>query len=421
ILSKNNLKPSEIFQFKIDVSSIEALINAHNIREIAIQSSLSNEEGGLANRLASLIKHLKNEQEELDKPARERQKYLDELKEWEKRKSEIEGNNETEGTLQFLNSYMSYLKNTLNEELQSRYEERKGVAIKLHQKKIELLEIRRDLFLPVTQYIDNFKELKQRYDVKIDVGIEVRGFAEGFFSFIGQNKVGTYNGREEGYKKLFDLLEKSQFDTGEQFIQFTEDILSSLRQDKRTPDGKPTLIDNQLKQGGDKTRLYDFLFGGDYLQPVYNLKLGNKTLEQLSPGERGALLLIFYLILDNDDIPLIIDQPEENLDNESVYYILVHFIKKAKETRQIIIVTHNPNLAVVCDADQIIHMHIDKENQNTIKVISGAIENAEINKSIINILEGTLPAFNNRDSKYLKKNFKLSVANQDDISADTFG
>ena len=129
---------------------------------------------------------------------------------------------------------------------------------------------------------------------------------------------------------------------------------------------------------------------------------GNKTLEELSPGERGALLLIFYLILDNDDIPLIIDQPEENLDNESVYNILVHFIKKVKEKRQIIIVTHNPNLAVVCDADQIIHMLIEKENKNRVKYFSGAIEDSTINNSIINILEGTLPAFNNRDSKYLK-------------------
>ena len=108
---------------------------------------------------------------------------------------------------------------------------------------------------------------------------------------------------------------------------------------------------------------------------------------------------------------MIIDQPEENLDNESVYYILVHFIKKVKETRQIIIVTHNPNLAVVCDADQIIHMQIEKENRNTIKFLSGAIENIQINKSIINILEGTLPAFDNRQSKYLKQQIKrLSYA-----------
>ena len=74
-------------------------------------------------------------------------------------------------------------------------------------------------------------------------------------------------------------------------------------------------------------------------------------------------MLLFYLFLDKDDKPLIVDQPEENLDNESVYRYIVSFIKEAKQKRQIIIVTHNPNLAVVCDADQIIRMSIDKKNK----------------------------------------------------------
>ncbi len=73
-----------------------------------------------------------------------------------------------------------------------------------------------------------------------------------------------------------------------------------------------------------------------------------------------------------------------------------------KENRQIIIVTHNPNLAIVCDGDQIIHMNIEKDNKNVVKFYSGTIEDAEINKKIINIPEGTLPAFNNSDSKYLR-------------------
>jgi predicted ATPase len=128
--------------------------------------------------------------------------------------------------------------------------------------------------------------------------------------------------------------------------------------------------------------------------------LGNKLLTELSPGEKGALLLIFYLLIDQDDSPLLIDQPEENLDNESVYKILVEYIRVAKKRRQIIIVTHNPNLAVVCDAEQIISVNIDKKDGNKFSFKSGSIENLEINKDIIRILEGTLPAFNLRDKKY---------------------
>ena len=81
---------------------------------------------------------------------------------------------------------------------------------------------------------------------------------------------------------------------------------------------------------------------------------------------------------------------------------MVHFIKKVKEQRQIIIVTHNPNLAIVCDADQIIHMQIEKENKNTVKFYSGAIEDKITNEAVVNILEGTLPAFINRDLKYTR-------------------
>jgi len=63
-------------------------------------------------------------------------------------------------------------------------------------------------------------------------------------------------------------------------------------------------------------------------------------------------------------------------------------------------VTHNPNLAVVSDADQIIRMDIDKENDYLVSQISGAIENQEINKAVVDILEGKMKAFNNRRIKY---------------------
>ena len=146
--------------------------------------------------------------------------------------------------------------------------------------------------------------------------------------------------------------------------------------------------------------MYDHIFALEYLRPRYVLKLGDKELGQPSPGERGILLLAFYLLIDKDNIPLVIDQPEENLDNQTLYEFLVKCIKEAKRRRQIIIVTHNPNLAVVCDAEQVVCCSIDKVKGNRIEYESGAIENPIINKRIIDILEGTRPAFNNRKLKY---------------------
>ena len=183
-------------------------------------------------------------------------------------------------------------------------------------------------------------------------------------------------------------------------------IVDALHFDKRSElspsEDKARDVFSQMRnQEEPVVELYDYLFGFDYLKPKYDLKVDEKDLSELSPGERGGLLLIFYLILDRQDIPLVIDQPEDNLDNKSVYEILVTFIKLAKTRRQIVLVTHNPNLAVVADAEQIIHVSIDKKNRkHEFDFFSGSIEDPKVNGAVIDILEGTLPAFDNRRIKY---------------------
>ena len=171
-----------------------------------------------------------------------------------------------------------------------------------------------------------------------------------------------------------------------------EKIIESLETDNQQ-------ISDQVKED-NIVQFYDYLFSLDFVLPKYELKLADKTINLLSPGERGALLLIFYLMIDNEKVPLIIDQPEDNLDNESVFNMLSKFIKQAKKKRQIFMVTHNPNLAVCADADQVIHVNIDKLNKNKFTFRSGSIENPAINGKIVQILEGTRPAFDKRKLKY---------------------
>src|SRR6202035_2208495 len=87
----------------------------------------------------------------------------------------------------------------------------------------------------------------------------------------------------------------------------------------------------------------------------YGLQYEELDVEQLSPGTRGIVLLLLYLTVDSDDDrPLLIDQPEENLDPQSIFEELVERFREAKKRRQIIIVTHNANLVVNTDADQVI-------------------------------------------------------------------
>jgi predicted ATPase len=192
----------------------------------------------------------------------------------------------------------------------------------------------------------------------------------------------------------------ADFDSEDGAVQFANAILDRLDKDKRSSPHIRAPISEQLKKDVSEPDILNLIFGLSYLAPRYSLKWSGKNIEELSPGERGTLLLIFYLLVDRRDTPLIIDQPEENLDNHTVYDLLVPCIKEARQKRQVIIVTHNPNLAVVCDADQVIHCTIDKQNKNKVTYEAGALENPAINKYTINVLEGTRPAFEHRDQKY---------------------
>ncbi len=107
-----------------------------------------------------------------------------------------------------------------------------------------------------------------------------------------------------------------------------------------------------------------------------------------------------YLHLDKEKTPLIIDQPEDNLDNDSIFSVLAKCIRQAKKSRQVILVTHNPNLAVGADAEQILFVSLDKVANYKFSYEAGSIENPRINDVIVKILEGSRPAFVQRRLKY---------------------
>ncbi len=240
----------------------------------------------------------------------------------------------------------------------------------------------------------------REYEIKLDVENKLTGFEDKFLTQVSSGAKGSFYGTEDARRKLIEIIQQSKWETETDIISFLDNVIDNLKVDRRPNNNEKREVDKQLKAGYIVEELYDFLFELDYLEPTYKLKLNDKNIETLSPGERGALLLIFYLALDRNDIPLIIDQPEENLDNQSVFTLLAQFIKNAKQKRQVIIVTHNPNLAVVCDADQIVHVKIEKHNKNKIIINSGALENPEINNAVVDILEGTYRAFDTRDTKY---------------------
>ena len=143
-----------------------------------------------------------------------------------------------------------------------------------------------------------------------------------------------------------------------------------------------------------------WLFDTDYINIQYNLEYDGVDIRKLSPGTRGIVLLLLYLALDDaDGRPLIIDQPEENLDPKSVFEELVGLFIEAKSKRQVIMVTHNANLVVNTDADQIIIAEAGPNPHGELPPISyksGGLENLEIRKAVCDILEGGEDAFQER-------------------------
>src|SRR5690606_28491755 len=158
----------------------------------------------------------------------------------------------------------------------------------------------------------------------------------------------SFYGEDESRKAVIDLLNAHDLSTTDGMVAFTDAVYSALTSYDRDGVQENVTIESQLRQNKTVLELYDFLFGLTYVDVRYTLRLGDKDISQLSPGEKGGLLLVFYLLLDTEEIPIIIDQPEHNLDNESVVRLLVDCIRKARARRQVLIVTHNPNLAVFC-------------------------------------------------------------------------
>ena len=118
---------------------------------------------------------------------------------------------------------------------------------------------------------------------------------------------------------------------------------------------------------------------------------------RLSLGQQQSVLLALILSSDSDR-PLIIDQPEDNLDGEFIYATLVPVLRRAKERRQVIIVTHNPNVAVLGDAELIIVMKAFNDRGEI--VTRGSIDQPDTRDAACAILEGARDAFLRRAKMY---------------------
>lgn len=392
---------STIISLSIDTSSLENTFRESEAQSAAASDALeSDADGSLVSRQSDLSEQIALLKSQLAEPQRKFIAYQDAIREWEEILDSMVGDSETPGTLGFVDSQLksiSALPALLAEEQEARVELVKGI----HSKISEIVEVFRRLYEPITTFLSDFNEGSESMPISFAAEIVETDLADRLWELVNRQVRGSFSGIEESEARLKALIQSANFNSQESVIEFVADLDELFHNDLRDAAvDKVITPEAQLRKGKTLHDLYDAIFQLPYLESSYLLKFGDKSLEQLSPGERGLLLLIFYLLVDKSDIPLIVDQPEENLDNQTIYETLVRAVTSAVKRRQVIVATHSANVAVVCDADQIVRAARDPETDR-IHYDAGSLENPPTNAIVVDVLEGTKPAFRNRRDKYI--------------------
>lgn len=216
---------------------------------------------------------------------------------------------------------------------------------------------------------------------------------------IDLRKAGAFRGKGTLLQKANEVL-KGAWETGDSAAVIAAMAEFRRLYQKDLLDHSPVAHTDQAEFRAWSKRFAQWLFSTDHIAIRYGIDYDGVDIRKLSPGTRGIVLLLLYLALDDsDNRPLVIDQPEENLDPKSVFDELVHLFIEAKTHRQVIMVTHNANLVINTDADQIIIADAGPHPHGSLPPISyksGGLENAEIRKAVCDILEGGEGAFQER-------------------------
>ena len=121
------------------------------------------------------------------------------------------------------------------------------------------------------------------------------------------------------------------------------------------------------------------------------------NIKNLSPGTK-ANILMEYIVFKDTKVPLLIDQPEDNIDNKTIYKVLTDWFTTLKNKRQVIVATHDANIVVNGDAENVIIC--EQKNDNEFVYEYGALETANVLEKISNILDGGNEAIKRRLLKY---------------------
>ncbi|HEY2467772.1 MAG TPA: AAA family ATPase [Terracidiphilus sp.] len=301
-----------------------------------------------------------------------------------------------------------------------RTEEAKKLAEGAEARRAELVKRRRQQYVEVFESLAEQEQILGALYAPLRKRLEDSDGALGKLAFVVTREVNLKSWAARG-EKLIDLRYDSAFrgrgavekqatarllepwqkgtpeEVAEAMENFRRDLYGEIR--KSLPEVQDAVERHRLLQ-----EVATWLHDTSHITMEYGITYEGVTIERLSPGTRGIVLLLLYVAIDiHDRRPLFIDQPEENLDPRSVYKELVPHFREAKRRRQIVVVTHNANLVVNTDADQVIVATSERTADKPLPTMtydSGSIENPDIRKLICRLLEGGQRAFREREKRY---------------------
>ncbi|WP_304348041.1 TrlF family AAA-like ATPase [Capnocytophaga leadbetteri] len=285
---------------------------------------------------------------------------------------------------------------------------------KIKEKRLSIETIKANLFELYKnshyEYINIIRQLKDRTIELEKDGLRIRGIAQFNFPKFRREIInfthGTYSDNDK-----YCICEE---DRSRIFETNYDELISNISKMFNEIMTSKYRIKTISKKEAVKKLLDDYFY--DYWEITYK----NDKLGEMSTGKASFVILMLIIGLSKSKSPILIDQPEDNLDNRSVSENIISYLRNKKIERQIILVTHNANIVVNADAENVIVANQkgqnDKETSSIYKFdyINGAIENtfakieAEtdllksmgIKEHIADIVEGGKEAFKNREKKY---------------------
>lgn len=296
--------------------------------------------------------------------------------------------------------------NILSTILQQKEEVRKRIDYckQLEEKIINNYKKVYELYQSVVDMLnkEEYKQISSDIQLNVSLKFDLQKFASNFVAKLDRRK------------RLNSLFEVG-FDDSDLFVFDKHSHVDTIKKLLHS-----VLHDEEIrvKKSVEKMDITKYLVN-DYFYIDYDLTYKGDSITQMSPGKRGLVLLKLYLHISNAKHPILIDQPEDNLDNRTISTELLEFIKEKKIERQIIVVTHNANLVVLADAEEVIvanqsGQQAERDNETfRFDYVSGSLEcsfsNPEakgilkqlgIKEHVCDILEGGKDAFIKREQKY---------------------